>query len=137
MKKVLSLLLLMAVTTRANAQNYLMYGYDAVGNRTYRLTANLRGKRQTRAMADSVSQAHSNRLHVLFSKDNTMVKIEITSWDISMQCDVSVHDLTGKELISESIVSPATTIDLSRLWKGTYILSVSLNGETWNRKFNK
>lgn len=127
----------MAVTTRANAQNYLMYGYDAVGNRIYRLTANIREKRQTRGMTDSVSVVNNNRIKVLFDKNNATAKIEIANWDISMSGDVSVHDLTGKEFISVSIASPATTIDLSRLWKGTYILSVSLNGETWSRKFNK
>ena len=34
-KVVLPLLLLIAATTRANAQNLLMYGYDALGNRIY------------------------------------------------------------------------------------------------------
>lgn len=137
MKKILSLLLLMAATTSANAQNYLMYGYDAVGNRIYRLTATVRSKKQTRAMTDSASLTNDNRIHALFDKNNTTAKVEIASWDNSMQCNVSVFDLTGKELISEKIVSPITSIDLSRLWKGTYILSVSLNGEIWNRKFNR
>ena len=88
-------------------------------------------------MTDSASLTNDNRIHALFDKNNTTAKVEIASWDNSMQCNVSVFDLTGKELISEKIVSPITSIDLSRLWKGTYILSVSLNGEIWNRKFNK
>ena len=138
MKKiVLPLLLLIAATTRANAQNLLMYGYDALGNRIYRLTATLRSKKQTRAMTDSASLTNGNRIHALFDKNNTTAKVEIASWDNSMLCNVSVFDLTGKELVSEKIVSSVTSIDLSRLWKGTYILSVTINGEVWNRKFNR
>lgn len=136
-KVVLPLLLLIAATTRANAQNLLMYGYDALGNRIYRLTATVRSKKQTRAMTDSASLTNGNRIHALFDKNNTTAKVEIASWDNSMLCNVSVFDLTGKELVSEKIVSSVTSIDLSRLWKGTYILSVTINGEVWNRKFNK
>ena len=136
-KKILPLLLFIAVTTKANAQNWLSYSYDAAGNRIYRLTATIRANRQTRAMADSISIAGDSKFQVKFDKGNTIVKIEITSWDDSMQGNISIYDLTGREIHSVSMSSQVSTIDLSRLGRGTYILSVSLNGETWNRKFNK
>jgi len=135
-KKTLSLLLLI-VASSANAQTGFFYGYDATGNRTYRLASFVRSNNMTRALTDTTMLQTNSKVNVQFSQDYRLVKVEIACWDEKMQADAVVYDLTGKEIFSERINTSVTTIDLSKLRKGTFILSLCLNGEFWNRKFNK
>lgn len=137
MKKTILLLLLTLGASSTYSQNWLSYSYDATGNRIYRQTATIRAKKMTRSLTDSLSAVGYDKYQVSFDDNNFKVKIGIANWTKTMQGNICVYDLAGRELYSESIATAVTTIDLSRLEKGTFILCVSIDGEKWTRKFSK
>ena len=138
MKKKQNLVLLTAILALPlYAQNRLCYTYDATGNRIYRLATTLRSNEMTRSVNDSISLLSETRSDIQLSQTISKLKVEIMNWDKGTQANITVYDMSGREMFSEFVISGVTFIDISRLSRGTYILSLCLNGETTSRKFNK
>lgn len=136
-KRICLLILAIILTLQFNAQNWLCYGYDTSGNRIYRIAATIRANEMTRSVNDSLSLLPGVNNNIQLSQTVSKLKVEIENWEKTAQAFITIYDLLGREMYSESVISEVTFIDISKLNRGTYILSVCLNGDLTNRKFKK
>lgn len=128
------LALMMLTTTETEAQTRWQYSYDATGNRTQRVVTT-----GSSARKKSVSEylIDEGRIKAIGTNNRNGIKIEIVGYGSEDMAEVSVYDLSGKQLLYKRIESEMTTLNLSDLRRSTYILAIELNGETRSTKFNK
>ena len=127
MKILITTLFLVAGLISLCAQTTVYYGYDAAGNRTSR-TINLPPKTPDNT-ATELSIVHKDQLNGLEysiypNPTQGELKIEIKNWTSEANLRLSVHDLSGKLLLQQNILSEATILDLEEYSHGTYLLII-------------
>ena len=132
-----SLMLVFMAMSAANVcgQTTWVYSYDNTGNRTQRVVNTGAKARQRSASPNNLINDEKVSATIDANRNNT--KVEILSLKSNDEAEVAIYDLSGILLLSRRIESEVTTLNLGKLRKGTYILSIALNGETKSCKFNK
>lgn len=133
-----SVMLVLMVMPAANVcgQTTWVYSYDNAGNRTQRVV-NTGSKARQRSTATPNNLLNDEKISATIDANRNNIKVEILSLKGSDEAEAAIYDLTGIQILSRRIESEITTLNLGKLRKGTYILSVILNGETRSCKFNK
>ena len=132
--KSVMLLLVMTMAMGVKAQTHWNYSYDNTGNRTLRVVTTGSSARQKAASASLIDDG---KVTAIFVNNRKSIKVETLSYSSSDVADAYIYDLSGIQLMSKRIEAEITTLDLEKLRKGTYILTIELNGETRSCKFNK
>lgn len=135
LKSVMLALLVMSATSVCG-QTTWVYSYDNAGNRTQRVV-NTGSKARQRSTATPNNLLNDEKIFATIDANRNNIKVEILSLKGSDEAEAAIYDLTGIQILSRRIESEITTLNLGKLRKGTYILSVILNGETKSCKFNK
>ena len=132
-----SMMLVFMAISAANVcgQTTWEYSYDNTGNRTQRVV-NTGAKARQRAASPN-NLLSDEKISATIDANRNTIKIEILSLKSNDEAEVAIYDLSGILLLSRRIESEITTMNLGKLRKGTYILSIVLNGETKSCKFNK
>lgn len=125
MKKVLLSLLAAAMLPVTASAQQIAYTYDASGNRISRSLAN------TRSNAPRKSKDSSIRNDVYIGPNPTQgqLTIRLSVWNESTTCHLLLSNIAGQVLTEQTMSSIETTLDLSSLSNGYYILQVEVNGE--------
>ena len=133
-----SVMLALMVMSAANVwgQTIWVYSYDNVGNRTQRVV-NTGSKARQRSAATPNNLLNDEKISATIDANRNNIKVEILSLKSSDEAEAAIYDLSGIQILTRRIESEITTLNLGKLRKGTYILSVILNGETKSCKFNK
>lgn len=133
-KSALLSLMMMVVATGAKAQTKWKYSYDNAGNRVMRqITTNASARLKTSA----TTLINDEKVIATSDIGRNNIKVQILSLKSTDIAEAAVYDLTGKRLLSQQIESEVSNISLRTLNRGTYILTIVLNGETNSCKFNK
>ena len=133
-KSALLSLMMMVVATGAKAQTKWKYSYDNAGNRVMRqITTNASARLKTSA----TTLINDEKVNATSDIGRNNIKVQILSLKSTDIAEAAVYDLTGKRLLSQQIESEVSNISLRTLNRGTYILTIVLNGETNSCKFNK
>lgn len=111
------------------------YRYDDTGNRTQRVV-NTGAKARQRAASPN-NLINDEKVSAAIDANRNNIKVEVLSLKSSDEAEVAIYDLSGIQILSKRIESEITTLNLGKLRKGTYILSIVLNDETKSCKFNK
>ena len=128
---------LMAMSTgNVYGQTAWVYSYDNAGNRTQRVV-NTGSKTRQRSAATPNNLLNDEKISATIDANRNNIKVEILSLKSNDEAEAAIYNLAGIQIISRRIESEITTLNLGKLRKGTYILSVILNGETRSCKFNK
>ena len=132
-----SLMLVFMAMSAANVcgQTTWVYSYDNTGNRTQRVVNTGAKARQRSASPNNLINDEKVSATIDANRNNT--KVEILSLKSNDEAEVAIYDLSGIQILTRRIESEVTTLNLGKLRKGTYILSIALNGETKSCKFNK
>jgi hypothetical protein len=132
-----SLMLVFMAISAANVcgQTTWEYRYDDTGNRTQRVV-NTGAKAHQRAASPN-NLINDEKVSAAIDANRNNIKVEILSLKSSDEAEVAIYDLSGIQILSKRIESEITTLNLGKLRKGTYILSIVLNDETKSCKFNK
>lgn len=130
-KKPVLLLLLTTAAPSAQAQTW-KYTYDAAGNRTARQVVSKPAK--TRSVSDNLFTDED--VSATLDGGRGKMKVEILK-DQLHDADITIYDLSGKEVLYRRMGSEVIMLDLSQLRRGTYILTIDQNGEKKSCKFNK
>ncbi len=117
-------------------QTTWVYSYDNTGNRTQRVV-NTGAKARQRAAASPNNLLSDEKISATIDGNRNNIKIEILGLKTTDVAEVAIYDLSGIQVLSRRIESEITSLNLGKLRKGTYILSIVLNGETRSCKFNK
>jgi len=126
--------LMMMVATGAKAQTKWKYSYDNAGNRVMRqITTNASARQKTSA----TTLINEEKVNATSDIGRNNIKVQILSLKSTDIAEAAVYDLAGKRLLSQQIESEVSNINLRTLNRGTYILTIVLNGETNSCKFNK
>ena len=129
------LALMMMLAVNVCGQTTWVYSYDNAGNRTQRVV-NTGAKARQRAVSPT-NLLSDEKISATIDANRNNIKIEILSLKSNDEAEVAIYDLSGIQMLSHRIESELTTLNLGKLRKGTYILSIVLNGESKSCKFNK
>lgn len=132
-----SVMLAFLVMSAANVsgQTTWVYSYDNAGNRIQRVVNTGAKARQKAASPNCLLS--DEKISATIDANRNNIKVEILSLKSNDEAEVAIYDLSGIQIFSRRIESEITPLNLGKLRKGTYILSIVLNGETKNCKFNK
>lgn len=126
----LSLFVMMAVN--GQAQTHWAYSYDATGNRTQRtITSGSTTRKKTAPIKDLFND---DDIRAQLNENHSKLMIETLGCN---NVEITIYDLTGKEMIFRRSESEVTLIDIAQLRRGTYLLSVEINAEKRSCKFTK
>lgn len=117
-------------------QTTWVYSYDSVGNRTQRVV-NTGSKARQRSAATPNNLLNDEKISAIIDSNRNNIKVEILSLKSNDEAEVAIFDLSGIQILTRRIENEITTLNLGKLRKGTYILSIVMNGETKSCKFNK
>ena len=134
MKSSLLSLIMMVVVTGVEAQTKWKYSYDNAGNRVMRQVTTSASARQGSSATTLINDEKVNATSDL-SRNN--IKVQILCLNKTDIAEAVIYDLAGKRLLSQEIESEVSNINLRTLKRGTYILTIVLNGEMNSCKFNK
>lgn len=132
-----SLMLVFMAMSAANVcgQTTWVYSYDNTGNRTQRVVNTGAKARQRSASPNNL--INDEKVSATIDANRNNIKVEILSLKSNDEAEVAIYDLSGIQILTRRIESEVTTLNLGKLRKGTYILSIVLNDETKSCKFNK
>ena len=132
-----SLMLVFMAMSAANVcgQTTWVYSYDNTGNRTQRVVNTGAKARQRSASPNNL--INDEKVSATIDANRNNIKVEILSPKSNDEAEVAIYDLSGIQILTRRIESEVTTLNLGKLRKGTYILSIVLNDETKSCKFNK
>lgn len=133
--KSVMLALMMMLAVNVCGQTTWVYSYDNAGNRTQRVV-NTGAKARQRAASPN-NLLNDEKISATIDANRNNIKVEILSLKNTDEAEVAIYDLSGIQMLSHRIETELTTLNLGKLRKGTYILSIVLNGETKSCKFNK
>lgn len=133
--KSVMLALMMMLAVNVCGQTTWVYSYDNAGNRTQRVV-NTGAKARQRAASPN-NLLNDEKISATIDANRNNIKVEILSLKNTDEAEVAIYDLSGIQMLSHRIESELTTLNLGKLRKGTYILSIVLNGESKSCKFNK
>lgn len=122
--------------TSVCGQTTWVYSYDNVGNRTQRVV-NTGSKARQRSAATPYNLLNDEKISATIDANRNNIKVEILSLKSNDEAEATIYYLSGVQILTRRIESEITTLNLGKFRKGTYILSVILNGETKSCKFNK
>lgn len=124
MKKTLLSLCVLTLSSVAQAQNDIVYTYDANGNRIKR----------TSAKPKPIS---SKKISDNAKIENNVIKINIPQDVKPSDCMIMLSDIMGNMLEKKQATAYTEILDFEKLRPGVYILSVVINNEITSRKFIK
>ncbi len=133
-----SVMLAFMMMSAANVcgQTTWVYSYDNTGNRTQRVV-NTGAKARQRTAASPNNLINDEKISATIDANRNSIKVEILSFNSNDIAEVTIHNLSGVEMLTRRVESEIATLNLGKLRKGTFILSIVLNGETKSCKFNK
>lgn len=69
-------------------------------------------------------------------KGSNLVEIHIDKRSVGLPCSISVHSLSGVQMLRQEIGAEMCRFELNDLPKGTYIISLTINGLVESKKIN-
>lgn len=124
MKKTLLSLCVLTLSSVAQAQNNIVYTYDANGNRTSRTFV------KSKPIS---SKKNSDNTKI----ENNVIEINIPQNVKPSDCVIMLSDMMGNMLEMKQATAHTEILDLEKLRPGVYILSIVINNEITSRKFIK
>lgn len=145
MKKTIIMMASVAAFASADAQTMYRFTYDAGGNCTARTKLNSNGGGVSHMQESSPESREIVKGLVLdgrpvsFSSEESSNKlvVEVAGMQAGDNCVVTLYDMSGRELSSIRTNSVRTTIDLSKLTAGVFLVGIMLNGESTGIKITK
>ena len=132
MKKLVTLLCSLLATIVVSSQE-LRYSYDDAGNRISRtIFIGLKSADvQIKEIAETIGQ---NEIKIYPNPVESLLLISIKGFENEVVSEYFVYNLSGSLIRREKVTSELTTLDMSSLRRGTYVLQLSMNGEkrAWN-----
>lgn len=117
-----------------HAQSTVEFYYDNAGNRILRQVYVMKSNSNENnydSESDTLSDTTGIHEFVLFpnpTRDVLQISASNSFLDLSNKM-VRVYDLTGKELINESVVGQVTILDFSKFITGVYIVRMLADGQ--------
>lgn len=135
--KVVFLLLFVSISQVTCAQR-ATYTYDNVGNRVRRQIIRIQNAspRTENPIQNEIEESVNDDMKVSFSRDGKSLLLSIMDSDF-LECNFSLCNIEGKLLISGKTESISTTIDISNLSSGIYIVNVLYHNQTKSWKIIK
>ncbi len=142
-KRLISLALLsVGMYAETHAQQRIYYGYDAAGNRTTRTAYNIYQLRSVSNTPDDDGEetnalASEWRMLVAPNPTHGFVQVLITGMGDPSQCTLTVVSAFGQSVLLADARQGITTLDLSALADGLYILRTDIDGTIMTAKIIK
>lgn len=114
---------------------YISYAYDGAGNRTSRVITLSSSKKSTRSVKEEMCKTPDDSIGkrtITFYPNpvKEALTVEITELDAHHTATLNLYDLHGNCVTNTETEQPLTTLNLSALPAGTYILYIHLDDET-------
>lgn len=140
MKKKLLFLFFTLITTCSYGQLY-MYTYDAAGNRIVRRYSvngmsllNEDDEDKGEVQLSKMLQKHQVDINLTEKKE---INIRVSNVNKDTQGEISIYSTNGIQMRKIAIREEYTTIDMSKLEAGVYIILVTVDGQSTSWKILK
>ena len=125
------------------------FAYDASGNRITRTITLKEKKKEPKQETDTTNLKQTEKedneivkhiatigemtINIYPNPNGGMFKVSINGWDNKITASLQLHTLSGTEIVEKEHLHPETKVDISDQPKGTYILTLIINGkkEVW------
>ena len=134
----LSLFLLAAlIVPSASWAQQIAYTYDAAGNRTSRDI--YIAPRLLNEQSEDETESLFRRYQVCVAPNptNGYVQVRIMNFDETSSVSIALFDVAGVQLQTLRPTSEMTTLDLTSLGAGIYLLRITIDGESQTEKIVK
>lgn len=132
----LTVIYLLLLHGTVNAQT-LQYSYDAAGNRISKTLIVAMSHTPKTGDERISSIGFRNAVQPNTYSTHGVIDFKIEDFDSKKKYKISVYSINGIDVTSVVPQTETTTIDLSNLQRGIYILSVTTDGETQTFKITK
>lgn len=145
-KNIIVLLLVAGFVNLSFAQQILprIYEYDAAGNRIVRKVLILRDSALQKNVnnhdsADYCYEDDMDDLNILIYPNPTTssINLHITDNEQALQGEAKIYNSSGAQLMSIPVVQQQTTVNMSHLPSGIYIIILNINKKTTQWKIIK
>lgn len=141
LKLTLLTLLLTCTIGDSHAQQQIYYGYDAAGNRTMRTTYNIYQSRsleetEENGEADN-SLASGWRVTVAPNPTHGLVQVMVSGLGGFDSCTMTLVSASGQAVLTTATKQVLTTIDMTSLANGLYLLRADIDGTAISTKVIK
>lgn len=136
-KKVAFAMVLLCLPIKLNAQQGIAYTYDAAGNRTGSsaiLRAQNNAKQQSEEYEMSRMMSSTYQVSVTPNPTRSYVQVRISGLEDGDVCSLSLFDSTGQMVFSEKTRNSQTSIDLTALGIGIYLLRAEFHSNSSRTK---
>lgn len=126
-----ALLFILATTSLFAQSQTVIYAYDNAGNRISRTIGAAKSRSSSPMDSLGFPQSPGEELFgikVHPSVTSADVNIDIPTYNKEDKVEIRIYGLSGYELMTAKISEPFSTVELSHLPNGTYILTVIING---------
>ena len=123
-------LLLFVGCATLHAQTSITYQYDDAGNCIHRLSG-AQGQQSNQRQQGSTMRSRMRGWSVQISPNPTTgpLRVSILGLTSDDRCTISLHTPSGAQLLAQETSTETTTLDLSALTNGFYIMVVDVNDE--------
>lgn len=130
------------LTTMAfsSASQTVSYTYDGSGNRTRREIVMSRKNAPNRAGIYDIhveDKLSDRDVRIYPNPTRGMLRVDIPDYLPDDYGQIHLYNLSGQTILTTSIHSSSTTLDISARQNGVYILHISLNGKSISWKIIK
>lgn len=88
------------------------------------------------AVSANASESIGGSIDVERKGRRNMVEIHLDKRSIGLPCSISIHSLSGVHVLRQEIDMEYFKLDLNDYPKGTYIISLTINGQVESKKIN-
>lgn len=134
-------LLLTCTIGNSNAQQQIYYGYDAAGNRTMRTTYNIY---QSRSLEETGEDGEADnslapgwRVTVAPNPTHGLVQVTVSGLGGFDSCTLTLVSASGQAVLTTATKQVLTTIDMTSLANGLYLLRADIDGTAISTKVIK
>ena len=134
-------LLLAGMIGDSHAQQQIYYGYDAAGNRTMRTTYNIY---QSRSMEETGEDREADnslasdwRVTVAPNPTHGLVQVMVSGLGGFDSCTLTLVSASGQAVLTSATTQALTTIDMTSLANGLYLLRADIDGTAITTKVIK
>jgi len=133
MRRFILFVSMLCMSAGLHAQQTIAYTYDAAGNRTGRAVYTSRDEQEDELQSDEYGQDGLERslYHVTVAPNPTRgyLQVYVQELEDGDVCMLSLFDVTGRCVQTQSTRQMLTTLDLTTLGDGLYLLRVNIGEE--------
>ena len=129
----ITIFLTLSISCSTYAQNTIYYGYDAAGNRIYRVLRSQPGKRMRKQMDGDTLNINGSNIRIRLDASRQQILISVDGKKTDCNIVASLFTMDGKLIYKTKVETESISIPILSSYGRMFILMVRVGGisESW------